>query len=40
MKINIYYVVLIFVVLFAVLKQCEGEQRLITKTETKNCNCK
>ena len=33
MKVNIWYVVLIFVVLFAVLKQCEGEPRVITKTE-------
>ena len=35
MKINIWYVGLIFVVLFAVLKQCESEPRVITKTETK-----
>ena len=35
MKINIWYFIIVAVVLFAVLKQCEGKPRTITKTVTK-----
>ena len=34
MKINIWYIIIGFIIMFALLKQCEGEPKVITKTET------